>query len=237
MPIQIIAMGGGGFSMEPDNPRLDRYIVEQAQAVFRTERPKVCFLAQASAEPDPYILNFYRAFTKLNCIPSSLSLFRPHTSDIAGFLGEQHAIYVGGGNTKSMLALWREWGLDTILRDIAVNGTILSGISAGAICWFEVAASDSIPGRITALKGLGYLAGACTPHYDGEADRRPNYERMIAAGDIPDGYAFDDGAQGHFIDGTLTAVVSSRPNAKGYRVEREGDTARETVLETRYLDF
>ncbi|MDZ4764714.1 MAG: peptidase E [Chloroflexota bacterium] len=231
---QIIAMGGGGFSMEPDNLALDRYVLNLARE-SGIDRPNVCFLAQASGESIDYTLRFFKAFAALDCKPSSLSLFQPHTADIAGFLGEQHLIYVGGGNTKSMLALWREWGLDTILRAVAAHGTILAGISAGAICWFDYGATDSIPGTISALPCLGYLAGACTPHYDGEAARRPSYQRMIAAGELPDGVAFDDGAAGHYIDGALTTVVSSRPKAKGYRVERAGDTAVEIQLDTRYL--
>src|SRR5262249_8493849 len=126
---QIIAMGGGGFSMEPDNLALDRYVIQQTGV----ERPKVCFLGQASGEARDYIINFYKAFTELNCIPSTLSLFQPHTADLAGFLMSQQIIYVGGGNTKSMLALWREWKLDAILLEAANNGTVLAGVSAGAI--------------------------------------------------------------------------------------------------------
>src|SRR5947209_2619586 len=103
MAQQIIAMGGGGFSMEPDNLALDHYIVSQA----KVDRPKVCFLAQASGESERYILNFYKAFTRLGCIPSHLSVFDANAADIESFLSEHHVIYVGGGNTKSMLALWR----------------------------------------------------------------------------------------------------------------------------------
>lgn len=228
---QIIAMGGGGFSMEPDNLALDRYVLAQA----RSERPKICFLAQASGDNADTIVRFYQAFRTLPCQPSHLSLFSPHTADIEPFLLEQDVIYVGGGNTKSMLALWREWGLDKILLDAANSETVLAGISAGSICWFEYGSTDSIPGRLSALPGLGYLAGSCSPHYDGEAGRRAAFHRMISTGEVPPGLAFDDGAAGHFIDGKLARVVSSRPNAKGYRVERDGDQARETVLETDYL--
>ncbi|MBL8166023.1 MAG: peptidase E, partial [Anaerolineae bacterium] len=171
----IIAMGGGGFSMEPANPALDRYVIEQTGVA----RPKVCFLSQASGEARDYIINFYKAFTDLDCRPSYLSLFAPHTADVRGFLLDQQVIYVGGGNTKSMLALWREWGLDGILRDAAANGTILAGLSAGAICWFEYGITDSIPGTLTPLPCLGFLPGSCSPHYDGEALRRPEYQRMI----------------------------------------------------------
>ena len=108
----IITMGGGGFSMEPENLALDRYVVAQSG---KTD-PKVCFLSQASGEGRDYIINFYKAFSELNCHPSHLSLFQPHTSDLESFLLAQDIIYVGGGNTKSMLALWREWNLPAILR-------------------------------------------------------------------------------------------------------------------------
>ncbi|MCC6803105.1 MAG: Type 1 glutamine amidotransferase-like domain-containing protein, partial [Anaerolineae bacterium] len=126
-------------------------------------------------------------------------------------------------------------GLDKILLNAGNNGTVLAGISAGAICWFENPFTDSIHGKLVGLTGLGYLPGSCSPHYDGEAGRRPEFQRLIAAGTIADGVAYDDGAAGHYIDGKLRYVVSSRPNAKGYRVERDGDSARETVLETDYL--
>lgn len=231
MPVQIIAMGGGGFSMEPENPLLDRYVIARTGV----ERPRVCFLSQASGESFQYIINFYRAFNLLNCPCSHLSLFQPHTADIAGFLMEQQLIYVGGGNTRSMLALWREWHLDTILLDAAINGTVLAGVSAGAICWFEQGLTDSIPGDLTALDCLGYLKGSATPHYDGEVNRRPKYQERIASGEMMAGYAFDDGAAGHFVDGRLVKCISSRPSAKGYFVERSEDTAQETTLETVFL--
>lgn len=228
---QIIAMGGGGFSMEPDNLALDRYVLAQTGV----ERPNVCFLGQASGDDYGYAVNFFQAFTQLPAQPSRLSLFQPHTADIEDFLMSQQIIYVGGGNTKSMLALWREWELDRILLQAADNGTVLTGISAGAICWFEAGTTDSIPGALRALPCLGYLKGSCSPHYDGEEERRPTLHRLMAAGEIMPGYAFDDGAAGHFIDGELKHVVSSRPDAKGYRVELVDGEVVERVLDTHYL--
>lgn len=227
----IIAMGGGGFSMEPDNLALDRYIIAQTDLSY----PKVCFLGQASGEARDYIINFYKAFNELGCQASHLSLFQPHTADIESFLLSQDIIYVGGGNTKSMLALWREWNLPTILRQAYDQGIILAGISAGSICWFEQGLTDSIPGKLTALSCLGMLKGSCTPHYDGEAQRRPSYHTLVGSGELMAGYAFDDSAAGHFVDGKLVEVVSSRPNAKGYHVEMRDSQAVETVLDTRYL--
>lgn len=228
---QIITMGGGGFSMEPDNLALDQYVIAQTGKTS----PAVCFLGQASGESLDYTVRFYRAFTTLGCRASHLSLFQPHTAAIKDFLMGQDVIYVGGGNTKSMLALWREWGIDRILREAAANGTVLAGVSAGAICWFEAGTTDSIPGKLTALPCLGYLQGSCSPHYDGETERRPTLHRLVARGEIMAGYAFDDGAAGHFVDGELRQVVSSRPNAQGYRVEPMDSTAVETPLQTHYL--
>ena len=228
---QIITLGGGGFSMEPDNLALDRYILDQAEA----DQPNVCFLAQASGESQDYIVRFYQTFTSLPARPKHLSLFQPHTADIEDFILSQDVIYVGGGNTKSMLALWREWNLDTILKKALQNGVILAGISAGCICWFEQGTTDSIPGKLTVLPCLGFLEGSCTPHYDGEKARRPSLHQFIESGEILAGYAFEDGVAGHFVAGELQSVVSSRPKAKGYFVENVDGQAKESELDTRYL--
>ncbi len=227
---QIITLGGGDFEAA-EMRVLYRYILEQSGV----EHPKVSFLPQAGGEKQDYIVRFYRLFVELGAIPSHLSLFSPHTAAIEDYLMAQNVIYVGGGNTKSMLALWREWGLDQILLKAANNGTVLAGVSAGAICWYEYGSTDSIPGRLSALSCLGYLKGSCSPHYDGEPMRRPEFHRMIASGELPSGLAFDNGAAGHFIDGQLAQVISAQPNAKGYRVELAGDQARETVLDTQFL--
>jgi dipeptidase E len=231
MQRHLIALGGGGFSMEPDNLALDQYVVNQTGQV----RPRVCFLPTASGDADGYCLNFYKAFASLDCHPSTLSLFRPHTADLKGFLLEQHAIYVGGGNTKSMLALWREWGLDAILRAAWERGVVLAGLSAGAICWFEQGVTDSIPGQWGALPGLGFLPGSCNPHYDGEPERRPAYHQLLTAGRIAPGYGVDDGAALHFVDDRLARVVSSRPAAKAYWVAAQAGVVVERALETEYL--
>ena len=108
---QIIAMGGGGFSMEPDNPLLDKYFVKR----IGKRSPSVCFVPTAAGDADGYIVRFYAAFNRLPCKPTHLSLFRA-PKDLEKFVLSQDAIYVGGGNTKNMLALWREWNLDRILR-------------------------------------------------------------------------------------------------------------------------
>ena len=228
---QIIAMGGGGFSMEPENLALDRYVLEQTQK----PNPKVCFLPTASGDADGYVLNFYKAFSTLDCQPNFLSLFRLPSANLEGFLLKQDVVYVGGGNTRSMLALWREWELDKLLFKAYQAGTILTGISAGANCWFEECSTDSLPGEYQVLACLGYLSGSFCPHYDGEPERRPSYQSMIQMGSLRDGLAADDGAAVHFIDEQFARAVSSRLNARAYRVKRVHDQVQEEALETEYL--
>lgn len=230
---QIIAMGGGGFSfsMEPHNLALDRYVLSQA----KRPNPKICFLPTASGDADGYVLNFYKAFTTLNCVPSFLSLFRLPTADLESFLLEKDIIYVGGGNTRSMLALWREWGLDKHLFKAYQAGVILAGLSAGANCWFESCSTDALPGELQALSGLGYLKGSFCPHYDSEPKRRPSFQAMVQKGLLTDGLAADDGVGVHFIDEQLSRVVSSRPEAKAYRVVRSRSGVQEEALDTQYI--
>lgn len=228
---QIIAMGGGGFLMEPANPLLDAHLLKLSPA----DRPRICHFPHATSDPLRKLVDFYSRFTPWPCQPSHLSLFAPHTADIEGFLMEQDIIYVGGGNTRSMLALWREWDLPRILNKACANGTILAGVSAGANCWFEQCSTDSIPGRLSMLPALGWLPGSFTPHYDGEAERRPTLHHMLKAGDIRPGLAADDGAAAHFIDGSLHEAIASRPDAALYEVAVVDGEVTENRMATRYL--
>jgi dipeptidase E len=222
----IIAMGGGGFSMDPENPSLDRYVLAQA----RSRNPAVCLLATASGDADGYIAKFHAAFTRHHkCRPSHVPLFS-RTPDLREVLLAQDVIYVGGGNTKSMLAVWREWGIPTLLRRAWRSGTVLAGISAGAICWFETGITDSAANRLAALPCLGLLPGTCCPHYDGEPERRPALQRLVSRGAVPNAIALDDGAAAHFIGRTLSQVVSSRPNARAYHVRRRRSRVVEIAL-------
>ncbi|MEK5333053.1 Type 1 glutamine amidotransferase-like domain-containing protein [Lysinibacillus sp. FSL W8-0992] len=227
---QIIALGGGGFSMEPENPLLDKYILHQS----KKSNPKICFIATASGDSENYISRFYHFFEKQDCQPSHLSLFNPPTRELESFLLEKDIIYVGGGNTKNLLVLWKEWGLDTILRKAWEQGIVLAGISAGSICWFEEGVTDSYGDGLEPLKCLGLLKGSNCPHYDGEADRRPSYQKLIATNSIKPGIAADDGVAIHFIDQEISHIVSSRPNAKAYKVYNNKEIT-EIELETNYL--
>lgn len=224
---QIIALGGGGFSMEPDNPLLDLYILEQSSK----ETPKICFIPTASGDADSYIARFYDFFEQQNCEPTHLSLFKPPTQALEEFVLSQDILYVGGGNTKNLLALWREWELDRIIEKAWNQGIVLAGISAGSICWFEQGVTDSYGDELHPLACLGFLPGSNCPHYDGETHRRPTFQRLLKEGQIKPGLAADDGVALHFIEQDLHSVVSSRPHAKAYRVS-EG---YEHELEIRFL--
>lgn len=227
---QIIAMGGGGFSMEEENPLLDQYILRQA----RKSRPKVCFVPTASGDAEGYIEQFYRCFAKFDCETSHLSLFKPPLS-MEAFVLEQDIIYVGGGNTRNLLILWKAWRLDQLLKQAWEKGTILAGLSAGSICWFEQGITDSFPGELTVLDGLGFLKGSHCPHYDGEKDRRPRYHELLKQNKIKDGMAADDGVAIHYLNEKLYQVVSSRPDAKAYCVKNVNGTVKEEVMDPIYL--
>ena len=227
----VVAMGGGGF-----DPLLDEHVLSLARSASGRDRPRVCFLATASGESPTYVASFYDAFARRS-EASHLSLFDRTVDDIDAFLGEQDVVYVGGGNTENMLAIWRVHGVDRPLRRAWEGGTVMTGQSAGSLCWFETGTTDSFGKGLAALSGgLGFVPGSHAPHYDSETTRRPHYERLVAEGVLPAGYAADDGAALVFNGGELAEVVAARPNARAYRVERGPDgTAVETVLATRYL--
>lgn len=217
----IIAMGGGVLLPDTGNTKLERYVLETAD---RT-RPRVLFVSTASGDDINYLIRFYETYGKLECEPSHLLFFKRTPADLRALVLAQHVIHVGGGNTRSMLAVWREWGFDRILREAYERGVVLCGSSAGSICWFQEGVTDAIAGELSGIRALGFLPGSHCPHYDGEKDRRPVYQRLVADGTLQPGYAADDGVALHFVDGALHAVLSARPAARAYRVERAGEQA------------
>ena len=229
---QVVAFGGGGFSMESGNALLDDYVL----AATGVERPKVCFLPTASGDADHYIVRFYRHFPASRCEPSHVSLFRRDCGapDPATHLLEQDLIYVGGGCVRSMLGAWRAHGLDDGLRRAWARGVVMCGLSAGSLCWFEQGLTAFHGEQGLPVAGLGLLMGSNAVHYDKEARRRPDFQAAIAAGMAP-GWGADDGAALHFVGPRLARVVSSRPNAGAYRVEAVGGEPVESPLATEYL--
>jgi peptidase E len=231
-PPQIVAFGGGGFSMEAGNPLLDSYVLR----LTGRARPRVCFLPSASGDADHYIVRFYRAFPPSRCESSHISLFRRERGcdDPAEHLLQQDLIYVGGGSVISLLGVWRAHGIDQALRDAWRAGIVMCGLSAGSLCWFAEAATG-FHGEDRRVEGLGLLPWSNAVHYDeAGGTRRDAYHRFVAEG-MPPGYAAENGAALHFVEHELRAVVSSKPAARAYRVETVGGEVIETGLDATYL--
>ena len=227
----IVALGGGGFSMEPENPLLDDHIL----ALTGAQRPRVLFLATAGGDSADYCARFLAAFPPERAAAAVLSLFERTVADLDAHVLAQDVVYVGGGSTANLLAVWRVHGLDRALRTAYDAGVVLAGISAGMNCWFSASVTDSFGPELAGLPdGLGFLPGSACPHYDGEALRRPVYHRLVAEG-FPGGYAADESAALVFVDGELSEVVASRPGVQGYRVALVDGEVREQPIPARLL--
>jgi dipeptidase E len=228
---QIVAFGGGGFSMESGNPLLDDYVL----GLTESPRPRVCFLPTASGDADHYVVRFYRAFSADRCDASHISLFRREQGpeDIREHLLSQDLIYVGGGSVVSMLGVFSAHGIGAVLREAWEGGVVLCGLSAGSLCWFSEAITG-FHGTPRRIEGLGLLPYSNCVHYEREGPRRAAYRRALADG-MRGGYAAEDGAALHFRGTELHRVVSSRPAARGYRLDAAAERVVEMQLATAYL--
>jgi dipeptidase E len=212
----IVAIGGGAFWEPPLDPRLDAFIL----GLTGVTRPRVCFVPTASCDPDFALSAFYRAMARHDCRPTDLTLFPRTVEDIPALIAEQDVIWVWGGSTVNLLALWRLHGLDVPLRAAYERGAVLCGVSAGMNCWFESCTTDSFGLTLAPLHdGLGFLTGSACPHYDGEEQRRPLYRRLVDAGELAPGWAADNDVALRFSGGELVEAVALRDGAAAYRVE------------------
>jgi dipeptidase E len=215
MPRRIVACGGQQLYF----PALTRYVLD----LTGRPRPKILFVPTASGDDAAYLLTFYQALTGVACEPSHLLLVKRTVDDIDGFIKGHDVVMVGGGNTANMLAIWRLHGVENALRSAYANGTVLTGWSAGCICWFEAGITDSFTPELGPLRdGLKLLKGSACPHYDSEERRRPVYAREIAAG-LPPGIALDDAVAARYEDERLVEIVSARPDARAFRVDANGE--------------
>ena len=174
MSRNIIAIGGGGFGRNPGDGVIEQYILDQANV----EKPNICFIPTATGDNEAYKVNYYSTFSKLNCNPVHLDFFK-RTPNLEKLISEQNAIFIGGGNTKSMLAVWKDWGLDDLLHKAYKNGVVMSGVSAGANCWFESAVVDSWADDLQVINCMGFVKGNYCPHYDEEPQRRPSVKKFL----------------------------------------------------------
>jgi dipeptidase E len=218
MPRHVVALGGGGFS-EGSDPTLDDFVLGLAG----TATPRVCFVGTASGDDPAYIDRFFDAFAG-RAERSVLRLFDREVADLDALLDRQDVVYVGGGSTVNLLAVWRAHGLDRALRRAYEAGVVMAGVSAGANCWFERSTTDSwLVGRADPLgDGLGWLPGGMCPHYRSEPRRRPELLTLVGDG-FGDTYGVDDGCGLHLVDEELVEAVSPRPEAEVVLVRRGED--------------
>jgi dipeptidase E len=235
---RIVAIGGGGFGSTGRDGPLDAYIAELAGRDRPTARPKVCLLPTASGDPKEQIARFNATFRRLGCEPSHLALFRLGDQpdvELRDHLLSQDAIYVGGGSLANLLAIWRTHGLDDVLREAWEAGILLSGVSAGSMCWFDagITRSHGVP---RASPGMGFLSGSNCVHYANDAARRPAYLAAILAGELPGGWGVPDGTALVFERRELADVVSARVDCNAYRVDLVDGELVETLREARVLE-
>jgi dipeptidase E len=229
---QIFAMGGGGFTMEPNNPLLDDYVLSLSPAT----EPRILFLPTASGDTTAQINAFKARFYDRSCVAEHLSLFRLRESNrsLAEIVVEQDILYVGGGSMRNLLAIWQAHGLDRLLLEAWRAGTVLAGLSAGAMCWFQAGVTRS-SGPPEAMEGLGLLEGSLTVHADGEPERLPVWLAGIRHGTLPGGWALDDGVGLLFRGHRLDRAVSSRPGAGAQRVDAIAGELVRTRLDVELL--
>jgi peptidase E len=222
---QIVAIGGLGDDGEAGV--LIRFVL----GLTGKERPRICLVPTASAESPDLLVRFYAELSGFaEC--SHISFFPWPPDGLRELVLSQDALFVSGGNTANMLAIWRAHGFEHVVREAWEQGVVLAGSSAGMICWFEAGVTDSYGPQLDGMRdGLGFLPGSACPHYDGEERRRPVYQELVAAG-FPSGIAADDAVGLHFVGTELREAVAAREGGRAYRVE----PGSETPLEPRFLE-
>ena len=228
----ILALGGGGFTTPPGDPALDELVLE----LTGRREPRVLFLPTASGDAGDQVHRFLDAYMHRACQPKVLSLFklREQRLPLRDLILAQDAIYVGGGSMRNLVALWREHGVDELLHEAWEQGTVLAGLSAGAMSWFEQGLTRSA-GAAAPAPGLGFLSGSFSVHRDSEPGRRPAFLEAVEAGTMEPGWAADDGAGIVFSAGHVERVVSARAGAGVSRVVLADGIAVERELEAERL--
>ena len=214
----IVAIGGGGFGRSIGKFIIGKYII----SLIRGDRPKVCFIPTASGDNTSYKLNFYRAFSSLNCIPSHVDFFS-RTDELEDKILSQDIVYVGGGNTKSMLAVWREWELDKILKRAYEKGIVMSGVSAGAICWFEKGITDSYSKALQIIDCLGLINGIACPHFDEEKEREPYVNQLIMSEIINSCICIEGNSALHICNENIIKTINFGSNKKCFELYKNSN--------------
>ena len=226
MDRHIIAIGGGGFGRNPGDGIIEQYILDQSPS----QKPNICFIPTATGDNEAYKVNYYSTFSKLNCNPVHLDLFK-RTPDLEKLIPEQDVIFVGGGNTKSMLSVWKDWGLDDLLHKAYKDGVIMSGVSAGANCWFENAVVDSWEEDLKVIKCMGFLKGNFCPHYDEEPERRPAVKRFLETSVFESCYSSEGNCALHIKNEQDFLSVNFGKGKKSYLISIDNDKVKEAPFE------
>ena len=212
----IVAIGGGGFGRTISSCLIEKYILSLSKKAY----PRICFLPTATGDNDTYIVRFYSVFSRFNCKPTHIEFFK-RTIDLNDHIMNQDIVFVGGGNTKSMLAVWSEWGMNNILKKAYDKGIIMSGVSAGSICWFARGITDSWDKQLRILPCLDFIEGTCCPHYDEEPARIPFVNKIVSEKEVTNCIAIEGGTALHLIDGRPFKNVSFKKNKNSYNVYYE----------------
>jgi dipeptidase E len=221
---RTIFITGGDFS----TPFI-KYLI----SLTHKSNPSICYIPTASAD-NPYgITHWYELCAALPVHPFVLRTFinsSPEQQSFEETIMSMDAIVVGGGNTLNMMAIWKAQGIDTVLRKAYEKGIVMSGGSAGSLCWFLGGTTDSRPQKLTIVDGLGFIHTSHCPHYHAEPGRRPLYHQLILGGQLPAGYACDDHAGILFQNEKLVRSVAADLNSHTYFVSAEAGKIKEEQL-------
>ncbi len=225
VPVRKLFVYGGEF---------DRVFIKYAASLTGKQHPKICFLPTAAGDAPGYIVRWFESCAGLPVAPyvqrSFISSYNQKESFEDIFLS-MDVILVGGGNTLNLMAIWKAQGMDMALRKAYESGVVLGGGSAGSLCWFEQGTTDSRPAKLSTVEGLGFIQASHSPHYDGEAQRRPLYISKIKSGEYKPGYACDNGAGIYFGNEAVKQVVSLDQKSNAYFVGMSEGEVKETVLQ------
>jgi peptidase E len=216
MERHIVGLGGGG-----DTPAQTALLHEYVLGLTGKARPRMLWVPTAVGD-DPSASEWFYETWAGRAEVSTLATFPWPPENLRDLILSQDAICVCGGNTANMLAIWRVHGIDAYLREAWEQGIVLWGQSAGMICWFDAAVTDSFGPQLEGMECLGFLPGSACPHYDGEERRRPRFHELVAGG-LSEGIAADDGVALHYVGTELQEIVTCRPGAAAYRVTRAGE--------------
>ena len=223
----IIAIGGGGFGRNPGEGLIEQYILDQTNK----DTPNICFIPTATGDNEAYKVNYYSTFSKLDCNPVHLDFFK-RTPDLEKLISMQDAIFVGGGNTKSMLAVWKDWGLDKLLHHAYKEGVVMSGVSAGANCWFERAVVDSWENDLKVIDCMGFVKGNYCPHYDEEPLRRPSVKSFLEEDTFESCYASEGKAALHIKNEEEYLSINFGKEKNSYLVSLKEKNVIEVAFES-----